>query len=60
MLFRSGVRIGEQNWKRTLNKLIKENQGEITAILEEYGVPLMKIKEGRRRRGKTNEETSQK
>ena len=55
-----GVRIGEQNWKRTLNKLIKENQDEITAILEEYGVPLMKIKKGRRRRGKTSEETSQK
>ena len=59
-LMTMGIRIGEQNWKRTLNKLIKENQDEITAILEEYGVPLMKIKEGRRRRGKTNEETSQK
>jgi hypothetical protein len=59
-LMTMGVRIGEQNWKRMLNKLVKENQDEITAILKEYGVPLMKIKKGRRRRDKTNEETSQK
>jgi len=54
-LMTMGVRIGEQNWKRTLNKLIKENQDEITAILEEYGVPLMKIKRGRRRSSETSQ-----
>lgn len=54
-LMTMGVRIGEQNWKRTLNKLIQENLDEITAILEEYGVPLMKIKKGRRRRDKTSQ-----
>lgn len=63
-LMTMGVRIGEQKWKRTLNKLIKENMDEITAILEEYGVPLMKIKRGRRRRdkasGKASGETSPK
>lgn len=43
MVFRivMGVRHSDQNWKRTLNKLISENQGEIQAILRSYGVPLL-------------------
>jgi ABC-type amino acid transport substrate-binding protein len=36
-----GVRRSDQNWKRALNKLISENQGEIQAILRSYGVPLL-------------------
>lgn len=36
-----GVRQGELNWKRELNKLIRRNQAEIDAILTEYGVPLI-------------------
>jgi quinoprotein dehydrogenase-associated probable ABC transporter substrate-binding protein len=36
-----GVRHSDQNWKRTLNKLISENKGEIRAILQSYGVPLL-------------------
>jgi quinoprotein dehydrogenase-associated probable ABC transporter substrate-binding protein len=36
-----GVRHSDQNWKRSLNKLISENQGEIQAILRSYGVPLL-------------------
>ena len=36
-----GVRHSDQNWKRTLNKLISENQTEIQAILRSYGVPLL-------------------
>ena len=36
-----GVRHSDQNWKRTLNKLISENQDEIQAILRSYGVPLL-------------------
>jgi quinoprotein dehydrogenase-associated probable ABC transporter substrate-binding protein len=36
-----GVRHSDQNWKRTLNRLIAENQGEINKLLESYGVPLL-------------------
>ena len=36
-----GVRRADQNWKRLLNRLIQENQGEINKILFEYGVPLL-------------------
>ncbi|HZZ60446.1 MAG TPA: substrate-binding domain-containing protein [Roseiarcus sp.] len=36
-----GVRHSDQNWKRTLNKLISDNQSEIDAILRSYGVPLL-------------------
>jgi quinoprotein dehydrogenase-associated probable ABC transporter substrate-binding protein len=40
-----GVRASDQEWKRTLNKLIRENQKEINAILLEYGVPLLDEKD---------------
>jgi len=36
-----GVRHSDQNWKRTLNRLIAENQGAINKILIDYGVPLL-------------------
>ena len=36
-----GVRRADQNWKRQLNRLIQENQGEINKILVGYGVPLL-------------------
>jgi ABC-type amino acid transport substrate-binding protein len=36
-----GVRYGETEWKATVEKLIAENQVAITAILREYGVPLI-------------------
>jgi quinoprotein dehydrogenase-associated probable ABC transporter substrate-binding protein len=36
-----GVRRADQNWKRLLNRLIQENQGEINKILVDYGVPLL-------------------
>ena len=36
-----GVRRSDQNWKRELNRLIQENQGEINKILVGYGVPLL-------------------
>ena len=36
-----GVRHSDQVWKRTLNKLIAENQDEIDHILADYGVPLL-------------------
>lgn len=36
-----GVRAADQNWKRQLNRLIQENQGEINKILLDFGVPLL-------------------
>jgi quinoprotein dehydrogenase-associated probable ABC transporter substrate-binding protein len=36
-----GVRNADQNWKRLLNRLIAENQGEINRILLDFGVPLL-------------------
>jgi quinoprotein dehydrogenase-associated probable ABC transporter substrate-binding protein len=36
-----GVRPSDQNWKRTLNTFIKDNQPRIDALLLEYGVPLL-------------------
>lgn len=36
-----GVRHSDQDWKRTLNRLIGENQDEINKILIAYGVPIV-------------------
>ena len=36
-----GVRATDQNWKRELNRLIKENQPTINKILLDFGVPLL-------------------
>src|SRR6185437_16405432 len=36
-----GVRRGEAEWRATVDKLIADNQPAITAILREYGVPLL-------------------
>ncbi|TCU11662.1 quinoprotein dehydrogenase-associated putative ABC transporter substrate-binding protein [Rhizobium sullae] len=36
-----GVRPSDQQWKRTLNTFIKDNQAEINKLLLEYGVPLL-------------------
>jgi quinoprotein dehydrogenase-associated probable ABC transporter substrate-binding protein len=36
-----GVRPADQEWKRSLNRLIAENQGVINALLLSYGVPLL-------------------
>lgn len=36
-----GVRPADQNWKRSLNNLIRDNQPEINRILLSYGVPLL-------------------
>lgn len=37
------VRYGEDEWKQTVNKFIREKKDEIHAILEEYNVPLLPI-----------------
>ena len=36
-----GVRPSDQEWKRTLNRLIQENQEEINKLLLDYNVPLL-------------------
>ncbi|MEM9223947.1 MAG: substrate-binding domain-containing protein [Pseudomonadota bacterium] len=36
-----GVRASDQEWKRTLNRFIRENQDEINALLTSYGIPLL-------------------
>ena len=39
------VRHGEKEWKEQVNQLIAENQQEINAILEDFGVPLLPLEE---------------
>ena len=43
MMFRIGmaVRPTDQEWKRTLNRLIMENQAEINRLLISYNIPLL-------------------
>jgi quinoprotein dehydrogenase-associated probable ABC transporter substrate-binding protein len=43
MAFRIGmaVRPSDQEWKRTLNRLIKENQAEINKLLISYNIPIL-------------------
>lgn len=43
MVFRitMGVRPSDQEWKRTLNRVIAENQDDINEILLSYGIPLL-------------------
>jgi mxaJ protein len=36
-----GVRPSDQEWKRALNAVIKDNQAEINTILLDYGVPIV-------------------
>ncbi|HEY1736939.1 MAG TPA: substrate-binding domain-containing protein [Methylovirgula sp.] len=47
MVFRisMGVRQSDQNWKRTLNKLIDENSAAIDGILKDYGIPVLDEKD---------------
>ncbi len=36
-----GVRANEPDWRRQINAVIQKRQAEITAILRDYGVPLL-------------------
>jgi quinoprotein dehydrogenase-associated probable ABC transporter substrate-binding protein len=36
-----GVRANEPNWRRQINAVIQKRQADITAILHDYGVPLL-------------------
>jgi len=47
-----GVRDGETDWKKKLNKFIKENQKEIDAILEKHNIPFLTLKPGKRKKSK--------
>ena len=42
MTYRIGmaVRASDQEWKRTLNRLIMENQAEINKLLISYNIPI--------------------
>jgi quinoprotein dehydrogenase-associated probable ABC transporter substrate-binding protein len=42
-LITMGVRRGENDWKRLINELIRQNQAEINKILTDYGVLLYRI-----------------
>jgi hypothetical protein len=35
------VRPADQEWKRTLNKLIMDNQAEINKLLISYNIPIL-------------------
>jgi quinoprotein dehydrogenase-associated probable ABC transporter substrate-binding protein len=40
-----GVRYTDQEWKRQLNRMIQQNQGEMNTVLLSYGVPLLDEKD---------------
>ena len=45
-----GVRDGETDWKKKLNKFIKSNQKEIDAILTKHNVPILSLRPGKRKK----------
>ncbi len=45
-----GVRDGETDWKKKLNRFIKESQKEIDAILSEHNIPILSLKPGKRKK----------
>ena len=49
-----GVRDGETDWKKKLNKFIKENQKEIDAILAKHNIPVLSLKPGKRKKSKNS------
>ena len=45
-----GVRDGETDWKKKLNRFIKENQKDIDAILAKHNIPVLSLKPGKRKK----------
>ncbi len=45
-----GVRDGETDWKKKLNRFIKENQKEIDTILAKHNIPILKLRPGKRKK----------
>ena len=44
-----GVRDGETDWKKKLNRFIKENQKEIDLILAKHNIPTLSLRPGKRK-----------
>ena len=44
-----GVRDGETDWKKKLNKFIKTNQKEIDMILNKHNIPVLSLRPGKRK-----------
>ena len=45
-----GVRDGETDWKKKLNRFIKANQKEIDQILAKHNIPILSLKPGKRKK----------
>ena len=44
-----GVRDGETDWKKKLNKFIKTNQKDIDKILKKHNIPVLSLRPGKRK-----------
>tara|TARA_A100001015_G_scaffold302752_1_gene391347 strand:+ start:332 stop:1213 length:882 start_codon:yes stop_codon:yes gene_type:complete len=45
-----GVRDGETDWKKKLNRFIKSNQKEINVILDKHKIPILSLRPGKRKK----------
>ena len=45
-----GVRDGETDWKKKLNRFIKDNQKQINTILVKHNIPTLKLRPGKRKK----------
>ena len=45
-----GVRDGETDWKKKLNKFIKNNQKDIDVILAKHNIPILSLRPGKRKK----------
>ncbi len=52
-----GVRDGETDWKKKLNRFIKTNQKEIDGILAKHNIPVLKLRPGKRKKTDTGSTT---
>ena len=52
-----GVRDGETDWKKKLNKFIKSNQKEIDAILLKHNIPVLSLRPGKRKKSENDSTT---
>ncbi len=42
-----GVRLGENDWKRSLNTVLRKRKSDIDKVLREYDVPLLDDEESK-------------
>lgn len=52
-----GVRDGETDWKKKLNRFIKENQKDINKILAKHNIPVLTLRPGKRKKTETGSTT---